>query len=578
MLKCRMPESRNSSLASIIDGFEHPRKTLICLALLIAVSVSQYANIIHNGFVWDSISVFSNDTSTRDLRNIPQFFTQGWALGEDVEGEVSFSKYYRPLVKLMHALEYKAFGEGPMGYKFMSIFLNTLTVVLGFFLVRGIAGSTAIALVASLLYAVSPARAEAVSWSYSDSYLLMSVFVLLALLAYQRGRNMLSAFMFACALLSWEGSILLPAIILAYEALVKRSRDLRSYQKVLPFFALALVYLILRNLIVGQLPVTGVPLPAYINTVFVIIKTALRAALAPEAPVTIYLYRPYTGLTPEVITSYIAAAGLALLALALWKRDRKGLFWLCWFLIWITISFNIGKLSEYLFADKFLVLAALGPSVLLAGSLRLKRRFSVAAAIILSGLFIFHFSSTFQRNSYYKDSITYMEKALEHEPRLKVGLYFLGGEYEKAGNYDAALRNFTALLEYYPNMSNTVKRVTGETYRQKARALINTGDYASALEAYERSFTYLPRESEDYNNMANMLFKMGRNEMAIENWQRSVELDPQNPEPLFNMGTALERTGDYAGAIESYQRFAGTDHPMKQKALDRIRELKTKLR
>jgi len=566
--------SSETSIAGLIDGLRHPRKTALIIALLVAVSVAQYANIIHNGFVWDSNAVFVEDASTRDLGNIPEYFTRGYSLAEDLEGQATYSRYYRPLVKLLHALEYKAFAQEPMGYKLMSILLNTITVVLGFLFVKRASGSAAVALAASLLYAVSPARAEAVSWSYSDSYLLMSVFVLLSLIAYQRGRLALSAMMFACALMSWEGAILLPAVLVAYEALISRSRAMRQYYKLLPFFALAAGYLLLRGYIVGSLPVTEAPLPAYIATVLVIVKTALRAAFAPEAPVTIYLYRAYTGPGPEVLTSVLAAAGLAILAAVLWRRDRQGLFWAAWFMIWIAISFNIGKLTEYLFADKFLVLAALGPCVLLAGLLRLRGRPSLAAAVLLCGLFVFHFSATLERNRYYSDTITYIEKALEHEPRLKVGLFALGAAYQEAGDTEAALRNYMALLDYYPDAPVMVREAIGRTYRQRAQALIEAGEYTDALEAYGESFGWLPGDSGTYNNMGNIYFRQGMDGMAVESWQKALELDPSNPEPLFNMGAALERQGEYARAMESYRRFAESGHAMGPKALERIEALR----
>ena len=65
-----MQITRDYSLRPVVEWLEQPGRTKFILVVLIAVSFAQYANIIGNDFVWDSVSAFVEDTSTRDFRNM----------------------------------------------------------------------------------------------------------------------------------------------------------------------------------------------------------------------------------------------------------------------------------------------------------------------------------------------------------------------------------------------------------------------------------------------------------------------------------------------------------------------------
>jgi hypothetical protein len=61
-----------------------------------------------------------------------------------------------------------------------------------------------------------PARSEAVYWVYSDSYLLVAIFSLLAILKFLTGKHLAAITLFAAALLIQEIAVVHPALLFVW--------------------------------------------------------------------------------------------------------------------------------------------------------------------------------------------------------------------------------------------------------------------------------------------------------------------------------------------------------------------------
>ncbi len=487
-----------------------PRVSILVLFL---VSVFQYSVALRNDFVWDARAAIIEDPSIREFRYAPFYFKEDFSKHAPHDsGMVATLKYYRPLSKMLFLLEYNLFGSRPFGYNAVNILLNAVVVILCYLFVLASTGSPPVAFFSVLLYAVNPNRAEAVSWVYSASYLLAALFSLLSLLFYQRRKYSLAIVMFALSLFSQESAVMLPAVILLYEFFVNEKRSLKDYFPAVLFFCVLGLFLAVRTAAVGRPPFTELKFGVWANTVAVVVKRYVKIFFIPDGVVTLYPKNFFAALSPETVASYIVLAFLIGIGILLHAKKRAYLFWYLWFFIWLALAFNIGKFAEYLMAEKTLYLASLGFCVLITllifDLLANNRRLPVIVlAVFIAGQSVM----TFQKNLYWKDTETYLEKGLEFAPGFYLAHYALGCEYASKGAYEKALTEFKKTVASNPSYS-----------------------YA-------------------YNNMGNIYLMEGSVDLAISVWHEAIRVDPANPNPYFNLGLAAEKRGNLNDALRYYR-------------------------
>ena len=198
---------------------------------------------------------------------------------------ISAVSFYRPASTLLLALEGWLFGAHPLPFNLVHVAVHAGNAWLVYAFatrIRGVGATTALA--AALLFAVYPLHPNTVLFIASFATLFAAAFVLGALVAYQRfrqvgGRGWLAASLglFALALGSYEAAAILPLLVLAYELLVVGSGDgrgaggaggaggaepfsrkavagtigLRRFLPAAAFFALLALYLVVRKAIFG---------------------------------------------------------------------------------------------------------------------------------------------------------------------------------------------------------------------------------------------------------------------------------------------------------------------------------------
>jgi len=107
------------------------------LVFLLIVSLAQYSLTLGNEFVWDAKITFTEDPTIHDFKYLPDAFLDQSNKSLTNEGNpMTLLKYYRPLTKSLHILEYSWFGNEPQGYKAVNLILNAAVVVLLFLFVH----------------------------------------------------------------------------------------------------------------------------------------------------------------------------------------------------------------------------------------------------------------------------------------------------------------------------------------------------------------------------------------------------------------------------------------------------------
>ena len=213
---------------------ETPRapKARSLAALVVAlVGVAAYAASLGYDFVWDDTLLIQQSVRLHQWGELPRLLlSQFWSeVGEA-------SHYYRPLITLSFFLDVKVWGLRPFGFHLTNLLAHVAVILAVLAVARRVTGGEVAAVIATLTFALQPLHTESVSFVSGRTDVLAALFFLLALLAYDRGRERpgwgfvsgsLGAYLLA--LLSKEVAITLPAVLALWDWRVRDDlRDRRA--------------------------------------------------------------------------------------------------------------------------------------------------------------------------------------------------------------------------------------------------------------------------------------------------------------------------------------------------------------
>jgi Flp pilus assembly protein TadD len=106
-----------------------------------------------------------------------------------------------------------------------------------------------------------------------------------------------------------------------------------------------------------------------------------------------------------------------------------------------------------------------------------------------------------------------------------------------------------------PPILLTEPRTSADSSRA-ASAAYAQGNFALALEQFERAVSQQPDDAQALNNLGQVLVRVGRTREALPLFIRAIELTPSEWAPRFNLAHAYGVLGDWARAIPEYKRAA----------------------
>jgi hypothetical protein len=164
---------------------------------------------------------------------------------------------YRPLTALSYAVDRSLWNSNPEGYHLTNLALHAASAGLLFLFLQALTTDFPLALLAGCLFVIHPINAsQRVVWISARDGNVCAVFLLGALwlfaLARKQNRRALHAIavgLAACALLSYEGAVILPALIFLVELIFFASGPLRarvgsSFRRTEFFWILTVAYLL----------------------------------------------------------------------------------------------------------------------------------------------------------------------------------------------------------------------------------------------------------------------------------------------------------------------------------------------
>jgi tetratricopeptide (TPR) repeat protein len=521
--------------------------------LLALATILAYLPVWHAGFVWDDVTLLIVDNPMIKAANgLYQFWFTTRALD------------YYPLTNSAWWLEWRLWGDHPLGYHLVNVLLHAANAILLWRVLARL--KIPGAMLAAAIFALHPVNVESVAWISEMKNTLSFFFFALTLVWYLKfdatGRRRdywISLGVFLVALFSKSAVAPLPVVLLGL-AWWRRGRvTWADFRRSVPFFAAAFV-LGLVTVWFQYHRVIGVE----------IVRTDSfwgRLAGAGWA-VWFYLYKalwplnlmfvyPRWNIDATNPLSYLPGLLLAAVFLVCWRqRGRWGkavLFGLGYFVLLLLPV--LGFLNDFFFryslvGDHWQYFAIPGPIALVAAALTIawkgwgKSNLSLGIALA-GGLLLALGMLTWKQAGNYKDEETLWRDTATKNPAAWMAHNNLGNTLCQRGRLDAAIVEFKKTLAIKPDYADADYNL-GNTLLQK-------GQTDEAIAHFQKALAIKPDSAEYHNNLALALVKQGRADAAIREYQVALRFKPDDAMIHYNLGIAFFKQGQTDEAIREYQ-------------------------
>lgn len=187
----------------------------LCIAWLCVLAV--YGQVVSFDYVWDDNPLFVSSAALRNWASLPELWQ---AISRPI---LPGTTYFRPMVLLVFAIEFRFFGANPEVSHSINLILHLINVSLVFCIASIFAkglpdrNRLLIPVIAAFFYALNPALHEAVCWVSGRFDLLATSFVLLGVFSGLAVTGVISGVLvglcFFFGLASKEVAIMLPVAI-----------------------------------------------------------------------------------------------------------------------------------------------------------------------------------------------------------------------------------------------------------------------------------------------------------------------------------------------------------------------------
>ncbi|MEO1761969.1 MAG: tetratricopeptide repeat protein [Cyanobacteria bacterium J06629_18] len=115
----------------------------------------------------------------------------------------------------------------------------------------------------------------------------------------------------------------------------------------------------------------------------------------------------------------------------------------------------------------------------------------------------------------------------------------------KTGDYPTAIAAFDWLIERHPN--NAID------YNNRGLVYFQSGEERKAIRDFNKAIQLNPELASAYNNRANYYAGIGDLEAALADYEKALDLNPTYVRAWINRGITLRELGEYNEAIENFE-------------------------
>ncbi|MFI5361723.1 MAG: tetratricopeptide repeat protein [Elusimicrobiota bacterium] len=509
-------------------------------ALVAAATAAVFLPSVRFEFVnWDDQPMLVSNPLFRglDWAHVRWMFTTGYMAN------------YQPLSWLSYALDYRLWGMNPFGFHLTNVVLHAVNAALFCLLARVLLGASLpdaeeadvslAAVLAALLFALHPLRAESVAWVSERRDVLSGFFYLLTVLLYlsarktpdaasARRREIASWSAYALSLSSKGIGVSLPITLLALDFYPLRRRLTGALLKEkYPYIGLALA-----AGLVGAVSQNRAGAVLSIDT-----SWTSRIAHAFEA----LCFYPWKSLVPTGLIPFYslpdsipwwhwtfvlsAAAVSTFTAAALFGRRRWPAATAAWVHYLGAAAPVVGLLrfGPQLAADRYSYLSCMAWPLLLGGELLAFRRGAplvrrAALAFAAAALVAVSAAATVRQIGFWRDSVTLWSHALQVHPDEPLARNNLGEALAARGRGGEAIAQYRQAIELQPDYADARDNLGIELEKR--------GETAEALDQFWTALWFEPGSKDAHLNLALTYMAHGDRERARFLIERALEIDP----------------------------------------------------
>ncbi|HUZ47403.1 MAG TPA: tetratricopeptide repeat protein [Terriglobia bacterium] len=553
------------------------------ISVILLLTFLAYSGTAWFHFVYDDRGQILANAQVHYWRFAPHYFTEGvWSFAYPS----ILGNYYRPVFLLLLLINYKIFGPYPAGWHLVSIGAQVGVTYLVYRLGWRIVGDRKTALIAALIFGLTPVHIESVAWISGVTDPLLALFLLPSFLCYLNGREPReyrrwwqagSVALYGLAMLSKETALILPMLIFAYEWLGREktettfdwqaalARVRRSLIPTMPFLLLTVVYLAARWHVLKGFGHEMVPL-AVSTIVFTWPRLFCFYLLHLVWPfnLSVFYDMPYIE-RPGFESFFLPVAGLVAAGalVGLWARRlekrspgaRRTVAFAC---VWLLVPFvplldlsvlPIGEIAH----DRYLYLPSMGFAILLAMAIRRihggSKKFlglPGAQAVVVAALALVLGIGTALQDRHWANDLLLYSRGVARTPKNKLARTNLGNALGEQGLYPPAINLYREVLAIDPHFWLATYNL-GYTYYRMGRL-------EDAERYLEKAIAINGVDSDEYFYLGLTLLKMGRLKQAGLAVRHAIELQPDGFAYHFAMGMILKLEQNPQGALREFQK------------------------
>ncbi len=495
-----MERRDQSHLGSFVRVYQKIKTTTWLPFFLIAVAVSlSYFNALENDFLWDDEFLIEKNSYLRSFENLPKML-----VSNSTAGFGGRDNFYRPTQNIYYLFIYQAFGYNKVAFHFGNILLHFLNGILVFLLIFRLTKRKPLALLTSLLWVCHPTHVEAITYISGTADPMAFLFCFLCLLTYPYnkkhwGRLLASLAFFLLALLSKEAIIVTPALLVVCQFWLSKERPfhLKTYLKTLPFWLLAIGYLLVREFLLNFDKTYTFYKSSNIYTENIHYRFFTFLATLPEyllillRPIKLHMERSFPVFTqwsssPVLLGALVVVLPLVLGIYLLVKKQKKWLLfaWLWFFAAFTPMTGVLIPVNSFIL-EHWLYLPSVGfflvGALLVIKTQKIHPTLPLIFALILVSTEI---GLTHYRNKVWRTPITFYQDILKYSEGSARVHNNLAMAYQDDKQHQRAIDHYKkaiALSDTYP-----------QTHYNLARSYIQENRLDLALKHLNRSLELRP--------------------------------------------------------------------------------------
>jgi len=507
---------------------------------LVTITVMAYQPVWHAGFIWDDDEFLTDNPVIKSANALHRL----WFTASTPD--------YFPMTSSMLWVEWRLWGNHPLGYHLVNVLLHAFSAVLLWRVLQRL--KIPGALLAAAIFTLHPVNVESVAWITERKNTLCLFFYAGAILSWLKFEDSgqsrwygLALASFVLALLSKTAVAPLPLVLLGMAWWRRGCVEWKEVRRVVPFFmisvvlALVTVWFQYHRAISHDVVRTDGFWSRLAGAGWAVWFYLYKAVL----PLNLVFVYPRWQIDARNILSYIPLVMLAVALVVCWRsrsgRGRALFFGMAYFVVMLLpiLGFlNIYFMRFSLVADHWEYFAIIGPIALAAATIRSP----VLAATLLVTLGVL----TWRQCGMYANVETLWQTTVRLNPECWLAHHNLGVVLDQKGRLNEAITHYREALQIKPDYA--------EAHYSLGTALVQNGRLDEGITHYQKALRINPGYADAYTGLGVALQHKGRVDEAITHYQKALQIDPDFAEAHYNLAIALREKGRVDEAISYFQK------------------------